>query len=162
YPGFGGTGAGWTLNGGASVTADVLTLTDQTNGETRSAWFNTPVPTNTFSATFTYTETGTNNPADGATFTLQNSGTGALGAGGGGLGYGGIANSVAFEMNIYGGNGGSGIAVRAGGATGTPYTSTLPVNFDSQNPILVTLSYNGGVLVANLKDTVTNQTYTQT
>src|SRR5207247_10444926 len=48
YAGFGGTGVGYQLNGGGAGSADVLTLTDQNKGESRLAWFNTPVPTNSF------------------------------------------------------------------------------------------------------------------
>ena len=78
--GFGGNGTGWTVTNGANapaapaIAANVLTLTD--NGppifETRSAFYNTKVPTGAFTASFVYTAAG-DMQADGVTFTLQNS-----------------------------------------------------------------------------------------
>src|SRR4030088_1681568 len=86
--GFGGSGAGYTLNGGATVTSDTLNLTDAVNGQTRSAFNNSlqSLTSGGWTATFTYTFGGdTNPPADGPAFVLQNAqrAPSALGAGGG-------------------------------------------------------------------------------
>ena len=81
-----GTGTGWIANGYGAIpiTNNVLTLTDGNGGEGRTAFFNTPVAfsTNGFTASFTYTATGSGSLADGMTFMLQNasSGTAAFGA----------------------------------------------------------------------------------
>src|SRR5581483_6995112 len=70
--GFGTDGAGWTLNGGASVAGDVATLTNGGGNEARSLFANTKVPTaGDFTARFTYTAGG-NRAADGFGFVMQN------------------------------------------------------------------------------------------
>ena len=162
--GFGGTAnstsqnATWTLNAGGVAAAngvpnvvgsgtisDVLTLTTATNGESASAWFNTPQTISYFTESFTYTDNSTNG-ADGLAIVWQNASSplSALGGGGGSLGYGGISNSAALAMNIYSGNSGSAseydTAFQSGG---NPAITPTPggVNLDSGDPINVSLSY---------------------
>jgi hypothetical protein len=170
-PDFNGTGLGWalngdTVNGGPSIVNNVLTLTDGTAGENRSAWYKYRLYDGAFVASFTYQDIG-GGGADGTTFVLQNDtrGTTALGGGGGALGYSGITPSFALLLNIYSG--------APGGATGTlfatngvgasaasPYYSTTPVNLDAGNPVNVSIRYSGGVLSAALNDTVASTTFT--
>ncbi len=155
---FAGNGAGWQVNSSGIATApftgDVLTLTDNNNSEARSAWYTIQqsILAPGFTASFTYQASG-NEQADGVTFTVQNSGTLALGAPGGGLGYSGITPSAAVQINIYFANG-VGTSYNTNGLAVGPYTSTSPVNPASGDPINVTLVYDpiAGTLSESLQD----------
>ncbi len=186
--GFGGSGTGWTQNGtnaGTFVNGDDAQMTVNVNpGPTRSLFYNTPVEYQTaganvgFTAKFTYQfNGGTNPPADGVCFVLQNDtrGATALGGGGGSFGYAGITPSMAIELNIFPpANGGQGTAFNINGgignniaytpgATTTNNLSTSPVTLASAtgtpngNPINITLFYNptAQTLTENLVDSVT-------
>ncbi len=179
--GFGGNGTGWTVNNNAiastPITSDVLTLTDGTGNEARSAFFNARVPFAGvagglqvgFVANFTYQDVGgTGAEADGATFILQNDPRGrtALGGNGGGLGYGPdnagvpIVPGAALQMNIYAGHT-IGTNFVTNGTDGN-YNPTGAVNLASGDPINVTFSYNPNTttLTETLLDTTTNATFT--
>ena len=78
----------------------VLTLTHHQYYQA-SAWFDTPVSTGSFNASFTYTDQTGSGSADGVAFVLQNDSSSRRGRlSGGGLGYGGITPSTAYEINI--------------------------------------------------------------
>lgn len=148
----------WVFNGygaGATLSNNVLTLTDGVLSEGRSAWYGWPQVITNFSASFVYMDVG-GGGADGFTFTLQNSpaGTAAAGPGGGGLGYTGIANSVALQFNIYNPNT-VGIALQSDGTVSHPFTPTTPVNIASGDPIQVNISYSSGVAQLALTDLTT-------
>ena len=144
--GFNG-GTNWTVNSnGVTIPPFVgnnLTFTDDNNGEARSAFYNTVQPivkgNQGFKASFTYLNDA---GADGAAFILQNdpNGVHALGGGGGALGYNGITNSVAYELNIYGPNT-IGSTFKTDGTTGG-YTAVTPVLLDNGDSIHVDLSYD--------------------
>ncbi len=114
YNGFAST-AGLTLVGNTTTTTTsdgtVLRLTAAAGGQSGAAYSTSAVAlgTNaTFSTTFDFRFTSPSAPpADGITFVLAASPTG-LGSSGGGLGYGGVANSVAVEFDTY--NNGAGDA----------------------------------------------------
>jgi hypothetical protein len=177
---FNGNGANWTLNQGnawpggyddPSIVSNLLTLTDGTNGETCSAFFNTPQYVGGFVASFIYREANGDAPlADGATFCIQNApeGPSTLGGAGGGLGYTGIDPSAALELNIYSGDhGGAGIQFGTGGDVPDTYAnmtnyfnttnflSTSPVNLSSGHPIFVQMYYSKDVATVTLVDAAT-------
>jgi hypothetical protein len=158
-PDFNGTGLGWTMNGGATINGDILTLTDGVGSEARSAFYQYKQYIGAFQAFFTYQDVG-GAGADGTVFVIQNDtrGLAALGAGGGTLAYAGITPSVGLEMNIYAPNT-VGFAFRTNGLTGVPYTPATPVNIASGNPIDVSLNYLNSTLRMVMSNTVTADTF---
>jgi hypothetical protein len=169
FAGFGTTGTGWTLtNGGgpaASVSSNVLTLTESGQGNTaNAAWYNTAVDIDQpFAVSYTYT--GQANGADGVAFVLQNDsrGTAVVGSIGGGVGYAGIANSLGVVLDIYSndGAGGAGFQVATNGTMGT-FQSASPVGLNTGHPIEVGLVYNPQtqLLDVTLVDSVTGNVFT--
>ncbi|HEX7652611.1 MAG TPA: LamG-like jellyroll fold domain-containing protein, partial [Verrucomicrobiae bacterium] len=159
-------GTSWQFNYGTVFTVptivdNLLKLTDDTSSEASAVFNYSAQYVGNFHAAFTYQASG---GADGAAFILQNSpqGIGAIGGSGGGLGYSGIHNSLAFEINLYNGNGLTvGVGLATNGNTGA-YKSTAPVNVGGTpgNPIDVNLNYVNGVFSASLRDTVTGDTFT--
>ncbi len=154
-------GVAWTQNNGDGssthvpvVSNNAVTLTNGLGNETASLFLNYPQYIGAFVASFIYQDVG-GGGADGAAFVLQNDsrGAAALGGGGGGLGYSGIAPSVALEFNIYSAND-PGIAFRTNGITGAPYAPTLPLNVAGGNPIGVMVRYDGTSLWLTLTDAV--------
>src|SRR5205807_3539258 len=145
--GFGTNGAGWSLNGGATVAGNVATLTDGGSNEARSLFNSTPVPTTgSFTASFTYTAGG-NKAADGFGFVLQTQAATAVGSGGGGKGYDGITgNKAAVLFNIYTGAAGNVVGpaftTSLNGPADTAFNASAPVNLASGNPINMTIVYN--------------------
>ena len=101
-----------TLNGSATVAegkyagrpAKVLRLTSGKPSQAGSAWSTTKlnVATGSFKTTFEISSYQLGAPhADGVALVLQSKGSQALGWNGGGLGYAGIAPSVAIEFDTY-------------------------------------------------------------
>ena len=94
-----------TCVGSATSATPVLRLTPATGNQSGAAYSNTAVALGAggiFSTQFQYrfTNTGGIAPADGITFVLAANPTG-LGSFGGGIGYEGVANSVAIEFDTF-------------------------------------------------------------
>jgi len=169
--GFGDNGDGWTVNSNneifsTPIASDVLTLTDGGSDQARSAWFSTPVSTDSFTASFTY-QAGGSRSADGVAFVFQNEGLDALGANGGALGYTGISgDSAAYQINLWH-NHQEGTNFNTNGVTGAngpDYLATGSVSLSGGNPIDVVLTYDedAATLEESLTDTVTGATYSHT
>jgi hypothetical protein len=104
YPNFSST-AGLTLVGDTTTTGGQLEVTPAAIGQSGAAYSTTAVTlgaSDTFSTQFQFqfTNTGGVDPADGITFVLAANPSG-LGAGGVGLGYQGVPNSVAIEFDTF-------------------------------------------------------------
>jgi len=182
-PNFNTNGAGWTLNNngissgqGLFVTNDVIQLTDLNGSEVTAFFFDAPVYIGAFQASWVYTDVNSdgkqNDTADGFTFTLANNpkGPGALGtenggAGGSGLGYTGISNSVALAVELYNNSDNApGVAFAtnglgstgAGNPTGYTYGHVAPVDIISGDPIQFNLVYDGQTFHLTLTDLVSN------
>jgi hypothetical protein len=163
-PLFNVNGSLWTLNGGATIQNNVLTLTDgQPGGEARSVFFNFPMYCQAFRVSFTYQSgQGTTSPqADGVTFCLQNTtaGTGAVGIGGGSLGYTGITNSMAIAIDQFTAKGYEYVTNGQDPATLGQYVLTAPVDPSSGDPINVSIVYQTNAISLSLTDAVTLATF---
>lgn len=115
YPNFTST-ANLTLVGNTTTatTGDgtVLRVVPAMDGQAGAAYSTTPVTLgsgNSFSTQFQFrfTNPGGIDPADGITFVLS-AGSSGLGGAGGGIGYGGVGNSVAVEFDTYDNGSGAG------------------------------------------------------
>ena len=163
---------GLQLNSATKVNAGNLELTDGGDYEAGSAFWTTPVNIQSFISNFTFQLTSA--VADGFTFTIQNTGTTALGSYGGGLGYGinpnggtggGIGESVAIKFDIYSnsGEGSDSTGIFSDGASPTNPAVDLTssgIVLSSGDVISAQLVYNGTTLTLTLTDTVTNKTFT--
>ena len=157
--------AGLSLRGGATLTNGALQLTDGGQLEARAVWYGTPVNVQSFTTDFDFLLTAA--VADGFTFTLQNSAAGvsALGRGGSGLGYQGIASSVAVKFDLYSnaGEGTDSTGFYVNGATPTVPAvdmSASGVNLHSGDVMHAHLAYDGATLTLTLTDTVTAASFT--
>lgn len=144
---YGATFDGWTLNGSAQTidAGNTLRLTTATNGLAGSAWAPTDVSLqNDFSIAFSFKIHG-GTEADGLTLTLQNANEGksALGNGGGGLGYEGIGNSVAFIYDTW--ENGFKTDLAPGNNTAVGFLGNVSDPF-SGNDFSHSVSVNGGSL----------------
>ncbi len=165
YPSGSFTASSLALNGGAAIASGgLLQLTDGGGQESRSAWFATELPVQTFTTDFTFEQL--NATADGMTFTIQGQGSGALGDTGESLGYGGMTNSVAVKFDLYN-NGGEGIdstGLYTGGATPTVPSvdlSSTPINLHSGDVMHAHMVYDGANLTMTLTDTATAGSVTE-
>jgi hypothetical protein len=168
----GACGTTLTCVGSTTSTTPVLRITPATTGQAGAAYSTTAVALGgggVFSTQFQFqfTNTGGIAPADGITFVLAANPTG-LGTGGGGIGYAGVANSVAIEFDTFnnGETGGSNhVAVDTGGAlngTGvSPYGqngacaavgNTVTGCMSNGHVWTVNIAYDGTSLTVSVQD----------
>ena len=165
-PSFGNgfTASGLTLNGGAAISGTRLRLTDGGTGESRSAFFTSPVNVQSFTNDFNFQLTNAN--ADGFTFTIQGNSSTALGSGGGGLGYSSIPNSIAVGFQLYSSVLGNKAVSLTGSWTNgaspsaTPGVNTTGVNLHSGDLMNVHMTYDGTTLIWTITDSTTGKSFT--
>ncbi len=159
-----GTTTGLQNNGSSVFAGGRIQLTQAVGNQAGSCYFTTQqnVATFTSSSEFEFSN-GTGNQADGMCFVIQRAGAGALGATGGGLGYSGIATSVAVKFDNYPSpNSYTGI-YQNGAGPATPETQLNPgLDFHTTNIFRADLDYDGTTLDVTITDTVTNATASQT
>ena len=163
--GFAGAASQLSLNGTvARLAGKNLELTDGHNSQKSSAFFNKPVSVTVFSTKFSFQPTKA--MADGMTWTLQGGAPTALGKSGDGLGYQGIARSVAVKFSLFGsGNlqSTSGMYLRgeAPGATGEVNLAPSGIDLHSEHVFNVGVDYDGTTLQVTITDATTQATSTQ-
>jgi hypothetical protein len=157
--------AGLQLNGSAGVSGSRLRLTNGGRGEAASAFTTSAVAVSQFATSFNFQLTNPN--ADGFTFTLQAHDPSQLGAGGGGLGYQGIPNSVAIKFDLYNNSGeginSTGLYLNGAAPTGAGSVDLTGsgINLHSGDVFNATLSYDGTTLTETITDTCTGASFTQ-
>jgi hypothetical protein len=166
YPSDGFTTNSLSLQGNTTVTGGMLQLTDGGTGENRAAWFDTPLPVQSFITDFTFEQL--NATADGMAFVIQNDPKGiwALGDAGGGLGYQSIQNSVAVKFDLYNnaGEGSDSTGLYTDGAAPTMPAvnlSSTGINLHSGDLMHAHMVYDGTNLTMTLTDTVTSAKVTE-
>jgi YVTN family beta-propeller protein len=129
---------GFTVNGNATVTANVLRLTTNVNSQAGTIFLTSPISTGentSFTTRFVFRQHGTTDGADGLAFVVQGVAANALGTGGSGLGYGGIGRSLAVEIDAFQGTGdpsGNHLGILTNGDVATHLQSHTPA-FDLEN-----------------------------
>ncbi len=163
-----------TLNGGVAISGGALQLTQDTPSEANSAYFDTVVPVNKFTSDFDFQLSKGN--GEGFTFVLQSEGLNAIGAAGGGLGYGPsmpdgpgtrIFHSVAVKFDLYSeaGEGSNSTGLYIGGNSPTvPSTNLLPsgINLHSGHTFHAHLNYDGVNLTVSITDLTQYAVFTGT
>jgi hypothetical protein len=138
-----------------------LRINQNTTSVAAAVWFSTPINIQTFTTSFVMRFDSTN--GDGATFCIQTTGSNALGATGGGLGYQGINRSVCVTLKTYNGASGqfsvdyllNGNAPSLTGASGV-LNNSMNLQPNTTWFFNVLISYNGTTLswtVRNLLST---------
>jgi hypothetical protein len=152
-----------TGSGNTQFTNGLVRLTTNLN-ERGSAFTNQRLNIDQFTTSFTFRiHDGSNPPADGFAFVIQNNAPTALGGGGGGLGYSGIGNSVAVKFDMY-------TQASQHSTTGLFFNGDLNpaqqidmgdsgIDLRNANVKQVDLTYNGTTLHEVVTDTVTHASF---
>ena len=138
------------VNPAAAGVGGALRLTDG-SGQAGSGFYRTPVllgVDTSFTTRLEFRIGGPGDDGDGMAFVLQGNASTALGTSGQGLGYGGLINSLAIEMDTdqdaAGDTNGNHIAVHLAGDTDTPEaTATAPFNLEDGNAHTLWVDYDG-------------------
>jgi hypothetical protein len=129
--------------------------------QARAVWAPDRVPVGAFETSFVFRQEGEpGRLGDGFTFAITSSddNIGQPDTAGAGLGYQGIADSVAIKFDLVdnAGEGGQSVGVFTGGAEPTVPAVRLddtPIHLHAQDPIRADIAYDGSVLTLTLTDT---------
>jgi hypothetical protein len=158
------SGSGMVTLGYSSIQGTALQLTSGGQAQQSAAWYPKQVSVSGFTTDFDFQLPSSN--ADGFTFTIQNSAKGiwAMGYNGCGLGYQGIANSVAVAFNLYGTSGNAQtVGVYTNGVT--PAGSSIDmgsagINLHNGHVFHAHLVYAGTTLTVTVTDATTGASFT--
>ncbi len=161
-----------TFNGSTRLDDSRLQLTDGGTREAGTAFTNRAFNIQSFTTDFNFQLSSAS--ADGFTFTIQSSTPRAIGATGGGLGYGastaegkaGIPNSVAVKFDFFNnaGEGSNSTGLYLNGASPTVPATDLSdsgINLVSGDSMTVHLTYDGTTLAMTITDFVTNSSFSK-
>ena len=160
--GFAGTQGIMILNGSTGLDDSRLQLTTGLTGEAGSAWYYQPVNIQAFTSEFSFQ---LSNPAgEGITFAIQGESNTSLGSAGSGLGYQGIANSIAVKFDLVNtaGEGPDSTGLYTDGVSPTVPAidlSTTGIDLHSDDTFDVTMTYNGSILSLVITDMITGAAY---
>lgn len=160
--GGGFTSTGLALNGSAALSGNRLRLTNGGTFQAASAFYNSLIGIQNFTTDFSFQQTNPN--GDGMTFTIQGTGTTAIGPNGGGLGYGpstttgtpGIGKSIAVKFDLYNNNGeginSTGLYTNGASPTTPAVTLSGGVNLHTGDVFNVHMTYDGTTLKMTVSD----------
>jgi PA14 domain/Bacterial lectin/Immunoglobulin I-set domain/Gylcosyl hydrolase family 115 C-terminal domain len=156
--GFAGAAA-LQLNGSAGIVGPAARLTASTT-QAGSMFAAGQVGVGHFATTFDFRLTSA--MADGFTFVIQGGANTALGAGGAGLGYEGIGNSVAVKFDLLDNAGASSTGLYTNGQSPTTGGINLaPIDLHSGHTFRASIAYTGGTLRVSIRDLTTGATASQ-
>ncbi|HEV2947776.1 MAG TPA: fibronectin type III domain-containing protein, partial [Gemmataceae bacterium] len=165
--GFAGSTSQLTYNGSATIIGSKAELTDVTNWQAGSVFSTNSVDITKFTTQFNFQISAGSGTADGMTFCIQGVGPTALGSAGGGLGYQGIASSVAIKFDLWNNSGegvdSTGLFINGAAPTdaGSVDLTSTGIDLHSGDIFQVVMNYDGTTLTVTIKDTVTNKSATQ-
>jgi YVTN family beta-propeller protein len=145
------TGAsGVTFNGNAAIAGAALRVAPNVANQAGSAYLSAAKaigPDTSMSTRFVFRIHGTADGADGMTFVIQGAGSSAMGLAGGGLGYDGLGQSVAVEIDNFTGPGdpnANHLAILSNGSVAT-HLATFTPGWDLENALSHTMwiEYDG-------------------
>jgi hypothetical protein len=163
--GFASAGTLLHLNGSAAIHASSLRLTDGHTHEAGSAFSQNKVGVTSFTLQFSFQLTSA--VADGFAFVMQGVNPTQVGMSGGGLGYAGIAKSVAVKFDLFNnsGEGNSSTGLYVNGAmptdTGSIDLTGAGIDLHSGHAFNVVMTYDGTTLRVTIADQSTNAHATQ-
>jgi hypothetical protein len=162
-----------TGNTSAPLPATTARLTDGDFGEAGTVFTRNAISFNDFTTSFTYQDTPRSGAADGVSFIMQADprGAKAVGGAGGGLGYTGIANSIAVKFDIYNAaahTSSTGIYFDGeppdsiAGRARSVFMTSAGIDFNSGHVFQIDLAYNSSahVLTETVTDTSTSAVFT--